>query len=313
MERDDLPAVMDTARQVFNRPFERNAYLVTLGRSSVSPIVAQIDGVPVGHLIYENLDGHKHIIEIAVDKAHQGKGIGTALFDNLKGRVSKDPGRHSMVIEVRESQLEATHLVEDLGFKQYALKRDLNPEHGGDAQWFRWSDSEGMEGFKPHIQGREQIFDDTKNLPEIIVAGVPQRGAKTQGGGNSLLGPESTKAFYPIFFTRDKESTAETLEFENPLFHQIRLGGTENIETQVLTARYRGYAIKENRALGQMNYQKLPGGTVLIGGMAIHPDVKGIGMVQAMINAAKDELGSNQNSDRRKSSVPQMRANKTGF
>lgn len=51
-----------------------------LARESGLALVGEVDGLPVGFILSVPKDGHAHLVELAVARAHQGRGLGTRLI-----------------------------------------------------------------------------------------------------------------------------------------------------------------------------------------------------------------------------------------
>ena len=77
----------------------------------------------IGFLIYESIFPEIHLLSVAVDKAHQGKGIGKLLMQTLF-QQAKAQDMQIIYLEVRQSNEKAITLYESFGFKVDAVRVD---------------------------------------------------------------------------------------------------------------------------------------------------------------------------------------------
>ena len=77
----------------------------------------------IGFLIYESIFPEIHLLSVAVDKAHQGKGIGRLLMQTLF-QQAKVQDMQIIYLEVRQSNQIAIMLYESFGFKVDAVRVD---------------------------------------------------------------------------------------------------------------------------------------------------------------------------------------------
>lgn len=77
----------------------------------------------IGFLIYESILPEIHLLSVAVDKAHQAKGIGRLLMQTLF-QQAKAQDMQLIYLEVRQSNQKAIMLYKSLGFKIDAVRVD---------------------------------------------------------------------------------------------------------------------------------------------------------------------------------------------
>lgn len=84
---------------------------------------ATLESELIGFLIYESIFPEIHLLSVAVDKNHQGKGIGRLLMQTLF-QQAKVQDMQIIYLEVRQSNQIAIMLYESFGFKVDAIRVD---------------------------------------------------------------------------------------------------------------------------------------------------------------------------------------------
>ncbi|MBA2656183.1 MAG: ribosomal protein S18-alanine N-acetyltransferase [Tatlockia sp.] len=87
----------------------------------------------LGYIICRNSQSLCHILNLCVLSSVQGKGIGTMLLQTILDDLKTKVNIHSVILEVRPSNLAALALYSKLGFLQDSIKKDY------------YSDSENLE------------------------------------------------------------------------------------------------------------------------------------------------------------------------
>jgi GNAT superfamily N-acetyltransferase len=78
-------------------------------------LVVLVDGVIVGHGLYDRLDATSAEFASEVADTHQGHGIGTLLFEEL-GAIARGAGIERFVLHVLPANRRMLQVVRDLGF-----------------------------------------------------------------------------------------------------------------------------------------------------------------------------------------------------
>ncbi|MFA7673374.1 MAG: ribosomal protein S18-alanine N-acetyltransferase [Clostridia bacterium] len=104
----------------------------------------------IGYIGMWHVLDEAHITNVAVDKDHRKIGVGTALLKALID-YSKEAGIKRMTLEVRENNVYALKLYENLGFVSYGKRKGYYQDTGEDAV-IMWKELFGPTG-KP-----EDIF-----------------------------------------------------------------------------------------------------------------------------------------------------------
>ncbi|HEY2283600.1 MAG TPA: ribosomal protein S18-alanine N-acetyltransferase [Solirubrobacteraceae bacterium] len=142
----DLPQVIAIERRVFPTPWSLAMFVLELSKqsgiclaaiasatpASATPASATPAGRPlIGYLICSRYETVWHIMNIAVDTEHQGRGVASALLAELYRRVDDDAARYTL--EVRRSNRLAIGLYEREGFRAAGLRRRYYQDNGEDA------------------------------------------------------------------------------------------------------------------------------------------------------------------------------------
>jgi ribosomal-protein-alanine N-acetyltransferase len=127
----DLPHVIAIERRVFPTPWSLAMFVLELSKQSGICLAALCEERLVGYLICSRYDTVWHIMNVAVDSAHQRQGIASALLSELYARV-EDPNAR-FTLEVRRSNAVAIHLYEREGFRAAGTRRRYYQDNGEDA------------------------------------------------------------------------------------------------------------------------------------------------------------------------------------
>ncbi len=132
MIRRDMPAVLDIESQSFEFPWSEEEFVRCLRQRNCIGMVAECDERVVGFMIYELHKNRLHILNFAVDPAARRSGVGRAMTDKLIGKLSHDR-RNRIMLEVRETNLEAQLFFRSLGFRAISVLREFYDDSPEDA------------------------------------------------------------------------------------------------------------------------------------------------------------------------------------
>ena len=127
----DLDRVMTIEAAVYPFPWTRGNFSDSL-KAGYDAWVFESDagaGI-VGYAVLMWLPDEIHLLNISVDAHCQGQGHGGAMLDWLC-RDARGRGAHSMLLEVRPSNVPARALYEARGFRQLGVRRGYYPAAGG--------------------------------------------------------------------------------------------------------------------------------------------------------------------------------------
>jgi ribosomal-protein-alanine N-acetyltransferase len=98
-------------------------------------------GALVGYLIIARYVDAWHVMNIAIDPTHQGRGVATMLLEQLF-ELTGDDHRRGYTLEVRVSNDRAIKLYERLGFESRGVRRGYYTDNREDAL-IMWKDPVG--------------------------------------------------------------------------------------------------------------------------------------------------------------------------
>ncbi|HET9999191.1 MAG TPA: ribosomal protein S18-alanine N-acetyltransferase [Nocardioides sp.] len=89
---------------------------------TVSYLVAEVDGVVVGHAVASAAGDDAELQRIAVDPAYRRRGLASELLAAVESRAAAD-GAGRLLLEVREDNTTAAAFYENLGFVEVGRRR----------------------------------------------------------------------------------------------------------------------------------------------------------------------------------------------
>lgn len=132
MIRRDMPAVLRIEQSVFAAPWLECEFLERLRQRNCIGMVAENDDQVVGFMMYELHRDHLRLLDFAVHPNRQRDGVGTAMVEKLKSKLS--PFRRTRLVEhVRETNLDAQRFFRAMGFKAVRVERAAFEDTGEDA------------------------------------------------------------------------------------------------------------------------------------------------------------------------------------
>jgi ribosomal-protein-alanine N-acetyltransferase len=95
-------------------------------------MVAERDDRVVGFMIYELHPQRLHVLNFAVAEDWQRRGVGRSMIEKLQSKLSVDR-RNRIMLEVRETNLDAQLFFKVMGFKATKILRDFYDDTTEDA------------------------------------------------------------------------------------------------------------------------------------------------------------------------------------
>lgn len=117
--KQDMPEVLQIEGHSFELPWTEEDFLCVLRQRDTIGMIAESGGETVGFMIYELHKDHLRILNFAVDQAFRRQGVGAAMVDRLKGKLSQTR-RKRILFEVSEKSLDAQKFFRSQGFVAYA-------------------------------------------------------------------------------------------------------------------------------------------------------------------------------------------------
>ena len=132
MIRRDMPEVLDIENRSFEFPWSEEDFIRCLRQRNCIGMVAEYDERVVGLMIYELHKNRLHILNFAVRPEFRRRGVATAMVNKLIGKLSQQR-RNRILLEIRETNLDAQLFFRDSGFRAISVLRDFYDDTTEDA------------------------------------------------------------------------------------------------------------------------------------------------------------------------------------
>jgi len=153
MIRMDMPSVLGIENRCFEFPWSEDDFVRCLMQRNCIGMVAEIDGQVAGFMLYELHKNRLHLLNIAVGPEYQWLGVFTAMINKLKGKLSVED-RNRIMLEVRETNLDAQLAFKALGFRAISVLRDFYIETDEDAYLFSYRYAPTVEEAEHRLTGQ---------------------------------------------------------------------------------------------------------------------------------------------------------------
>lgn len=132
MIRRDMPEVLGIEAESFEFPWSEEDFLRCLKQRNCIGMVAEHDDRVTGFMVYELNKRRIHLLDFAVASECWRQGIGTAMVDCLKTKLSSQRRTH-ITLEVSEYNTRAQLFFKACGFRAQAVLRRYYEEQNEDA------------------------------------------------------------------------------------------------------------------------------------------------------------------------------------
>jgi ribosomal-protein-alanine N-acetyltransferase len=132
MIRRDMPEVLYIEDRSFEFSWSEEDFIRCLRQRNCIGMIAEHNERVVGFMIYELHRNRLHVLNFAVHPDFRRRGVGTQMVRKLISKLS--PQRRSRImLEVRETNLDAQLFFRELGFRAVSLLRDFYEDTTEDA------------------------------------------------------------------------------------------------------------------------------------------------------------------------------------
>jgi ribosomal-protein-alanine N-acetyltransferase len=132
MIRRDMPDVLQTEEDSFEFPWSEEDFLRCLRQRNCIGMVAEQGEKVIGFMIYELFKHKLHILNFAVHPRYRRMGVGAQMVNKLIGKLSGHR-RTRIMLEIRETNLEAQLFFRAQGFRAMRVLRSFYEDTGEDA------------------------------------------------------------------------------------------------------------------------------------------------------------------------------------
>jgi ribosomal-protein-alanine N-acetyltransferase len=119
---DDISSIVEIENKTNQMPWSKAQFLSSMEVGHYS-VVMHKDSDILGFAIYSPIIPESHLLNIAIDPAYQGKGLGDKLLQQIILQ-NRTIGVKTISLEVRVSNLPAINLYEKRGFHKDAIRPD---------------------------------------------------------------------------------------------------------------------------------------------------------------------------------------------
>ena len=135
----DLAAIEEIERRSYRTPWSRSMFAGELSKPSGICLGAFQGEDMLGYLIVARYVDAWHVMNVAVDPDHRGRGVARRMLETLFERTTADADR-GYTLEVRVSNEAAIRLYRDLGFVETGIRRGYYTDNREDAL-IMWRDA----------------------------------------------------------------------------------------------------------------------------------------------------------------------------
>lgn len=136
--RRDMPRVLQIEKASFTIPWEEEDFLFYLRQRTCIGLVVEHCKQVEGYVIYELDKRTLHLLNLAVSPDNRRTGIGTAILDKLKDKLSQI-GRTDLMMTVRENNVPSQLFLRTQDFRAISSERGHYEDTGEDGIIFRYS------------------------------------------------------------------------------------------------------------------------------------------------------------------------------
>ena len=132
MIRRDMPEVLDIEDESFEFPWLEEDFIRCLRQRNCIGMVAEHEDRVVGFMIYELYKNRIHVLNFAVGSEHRRRGVASQMVAKLVAKLSAQR-RNRILLEVRETNLDAQLFFRESGFRAVSVLRDYYEDTPEDA------------------------------------------------------------------------------------------------------------------------------------------------------------------------------------
>jgi [ribosomal protein S18]-alanine N-acetyltransferase len=134
MVRKDMPAVLQIESECFfEHSWTEAEFIRCLRQRSCIGMVADVGDDVAGFMIYELCASRFHLLNFGVAPRYRRRGVGRAMVQKLIGKMEGGYPRNQILLEVRETNLDAQLFFKAFGFRAISVLSDFYEDSAEDA------------------------------------------------------------------------------------------------------------------------------------------------------------------------------------
>jgi ribosomal-protein-alanine N-acetyltransferase len=137
MIRKDMAEVLAIEQQCFEFPWQEEDFIRCLRQRNCIGMIIEHDAKVVGFMVYELNAQLLHVLNFAVHEDCRYRGVGRELMRKLTDKLSHQR-RSRIMLECRETNLDAQLFFKRLGFRCVTILRDFYQDTPEDAYLFQY-------------------------------------------------------------------------------------------------------------------------------------------------------------------------------
>ena len=132
MIRRDMPEVLDIENDSFEFPWSEEDFIRCLRQRNCIGMVVDFEDRVAGFMVYELHKSRLHLLNLAVARNARRLGLGSRMLQKLTAKLSDDR-RNRILLEVRETNLDAQLFFRKQGFRAVSVLRAFYEDSPEDA------------------------------------------------------------------------------------------------------------------------------------------------------------------------------------
>jgi [ribosomal protein S18]-alanine N-acetyltransferase len=129
MRMADLDAIMVIEPQIYPYPWTRGNFSDSLNSGYTAQVLLEGERI-VGYSLMMLVLDEAHLLNLSIAKTYQKQGLGRTLLEHMVA-IAKNSQMANMFLEVRQSNISAIALYENMGFNEMAIRRNYYPAANG--------------------------------------------------------------------------------------------------------------------------------------------------------------------------------------
>ena len=130
LEASQLPRIIDIERRAYPFPWTDGIFRDCLKVGYSAWVVRDANGEILAYALMSMAVGEAHILNLCVEPANHGQGLGRFLLDHLM-HIARSANMTLVLLEVRRSNAAARRLYERAGFSTFGVRKGYYPAHDG--------------------------------------------------------------------------------------------------------------------------------------------------------------------------------------
>lgn len=129
MQMDDLDTIMVIEPQIYPYPWTRGNFGDSLNSGYSAWVLMHNEDI-IGYSLMMMVLDEAHLLNLSIANNYHKQGLGRTLLEHMVD-IAKNNQMANMFLEVRQSNISAIALYENMGFNEMAIRRNYYPATNG--------------------------------------------------------------------------------------------------------------------------------------------------------------------------------------